>query len=201
MKTHLINPVSFRLDTLLSLGVSQIHELARKATGRVTSYRLMVGRCLLAMRESRGFKKYGCSSEIHYATAKLGMGERTAGECRRVARLLLGLPELSLAAEYGNIDWGKLREIVSKATAETEKYWLRLAEDLGYKQIEWLVGKTPKGALPGDVFEEAERSTSELRCKLSDQVLAMLDRARRLYSLEKNEAVTNAQVRVPAVGG
>ena len=194
MKSHIIDPVSFRLDNLLSLGISQVHELARKATGRVTGYRLIVGRCLLAMRESKGFKKYGCSSEIHYATAKLGMGSRAASECRRVARSLMSLPQLSLAAEFGKIDWSKLREIVSKATPETEAFWLRLADDLEYKQIEWLVGKTPKGALPGDVFEETERSTSELRCKLSDQVLAMLDRARRLYSLEKNEAVTTAQV-------
>lgn len=201
MKSPITDPVLFRLDTLLSLGVSQVHELARKATGRMTGYRVMIGRCLLAMRESKGFKKYGCSSEIHYATAKLGLTERSAGDYRRVARSLTGLPELSLAAEYGRIGWSKLREIVSKASPETEAFWLRLAKDLDYKQIEWLVGKTPKGALPGDVFEEPERSTSELRCKLSDQVLAMLDRARRLYSAEKNEAVTTAQVRVPTVGG
>ena len=197
MKSPITDPVLFRLDTLLSLGIPQVHELARKATGRMTGYRVMIGRCLLAMRESKGFKKYGCSSEIHYATAKLGLTEHAAGDYRRVARSLRGLPELSLAAEYGRIGWSKLREIVSKASPETEALWLRLAKDLDYKQIEWLVGKTPKGALPGDVFEEPERSTSELRCKLSDQVLAMLGRARRLYSLEKNEAVTTAQVGYP----
>jgi len=54
--------------------------------------------------------------------------------------------------------------------------------------------QTPKGGVPGDVFEESEQPTSELRCKLSEEVLAMLDHARRLHSVEQGEAVTTAQV-------
>jgi len=56
------------------------------------------------------------------------------------------------------------------------------------------VSQTPKGGVPGDVFEELEQPTSELRCKLSEEVLAMLDHARRLHSAEQGEAVTTAQV-------
>ncbi|MFA5506701.1 MAG: hypothetical protein WC423_14810, partial [Vulcanimicrobiota bacterium] len=112
MKSHITNPAYFRLDMLLTLGVSQVHEFARRATATLTTYRLILGRCLLAMRESKGFKKFGCSSEIHYATAKLGMNKRAARECRRVARSLLSLPKLTRAAENGLIDWSMLREIV-----------------------------------------------------------------------------------------
>ena len=103
MNLHTTNPVVFRLDTLLALGVSEVHELARKAVGTLTSYRVVIGRCLLAMRESKGFKKYGCSSEMHYAISRLGLSDGTAGDCRRVARELIGLPELTLAAESGTI--------------------------------------------------------------------------------------------------
>jgi hypothetical protein len=116
MKSYSTNPVYFRLDTLLSLGTSQVHELARKAVGTLTSYRLVLGRCLLAMRESKGFKTFGCSSEIHYAITRLGLSQSTASACRRVARALTDLPELTLAAEQGTIEWSKLREITRKAT-------------------------------------------------------------------------------------
>jgi HNH endonuclease len=194
MQLSTTNPVAFRLDTLLALGVSEVHELACKAVGTLTSYRVVLGRCLLAMRESKGFKKFGCSSEMHYAISHLGLSEGVAGECRRVARDLIRLPELTLAAEFGTIEWSKLREITRKASPKTEAFWLELSKKLNYKPIEKLVRKTPKGALPGDVFAEEERVTSELRCEVSEEVLAMLDRARRLYSLEQDRAVTTAQV-------
>ena len=194
MKSKTINPVHFRMDTLLALGVSQVHELARKAVGTVTSYRVVLGRCLLAMRESKGFKKYGCSSEIHYGLSRLGLSKSTASSCRRVARALTDLPELTLAAELGSIEWSKLREITRKATPETEAYWLELSKRLDYAPIEFLVRKTPKGELPGDIFEEPERATNELRCVLSEEVLAMLERARRMYSLEQGQAVSTAEI-------
>jgi HNH endonuclease len=194
MNTYIANPAYHRLDTLLALGVSQVDELARKAGGTLTSYNLLLGRCLLVMRESQGFKEYGCSSEIHYATTRLGLGKRTASTCRRVAKDLLSLPELTLVAEQGTIAWSKLREISRKATVETETFWIELSKKLDYDAIQSLVGKTPEGAFPGDVFEESERATSELRCVVSESVLAMLDRARRMYSLEQDKAVTTAEV-------
>jgi hypothetical protein len=55
--------------------------------------------------------------------------------------------------------------------AETEAFWLELSGRLDYDRIEFLIRKTPKGALPGDVFEEPERATSELRCVLAEEVL------------------------------
>jgi len=194
MKSNVTDPSFFRVKILLSLEVSEVDSLARKAVGSLTSFRLLLGRCLLAMRERKGFKKYGCSSEIHYSVSRLGLSKGVAGDCRRVARDLLGLPDLTLAAEQGTIEWGKLREVSRKAGPETEALWLKLCGDLNYKQIEKLVAKTPKGGVPGDVFEDAERPTSEFRCRMSEEVLAMLDRARRMYSLEQDKAVTTVEV-------
>ena len=194
MNSYVTNPLFFRLKTLLSLEISEVDGLARKAVGSLTSFRLLLGRCLLALRETKGFKKYGCSSEIHYSVSRLGLSEGVAGDCRRVARDLLGLPDLPLAAEQGTIEWGKLREVSRKASPETEALWLKLCGDLNYKQIEKLVAKTPKGGIPGDVFEDDERATTEFRCRMSEEVLAMLDRARRMFSLEQDKAVTTAEV-------
>ncbi len=194
MKSHVTNPSFFRVKTLLSLEISEVDSLARKAVGSLTSFRLLLGRCLLAMRETKGYKKYGCSSEIHYCVSRLGLSEGVAGDCRRVARDLLGLPDLTLAAEQGTMEWGKLREVSRKASPETEALWLKLCGELNYKQIEKLVAKTPKGGVPGDVFEDDERPTTEFRCRMSEEVLAMLDRARRMYSLEQDKAVTTVEV-------
>ena len=194
MKSYVTNPSFFRVKTLLSLEISEVDSLAREAVGSLTSFRLLLGRCLLAMRERKGFKKYGCSSEIHYSVCRLGLSEGVAGDCRRVARNLLGLPDLTLAAEQGTIEWGKLREVSRKASPETEGLWLKLCGDLNYKQIEKLVGKTPKGGVPGDAFEDDEKATTEFRCRMSEEVLAMLGRARRMYSLEQDKAVTTVEV-------
>ena len=194
MKTPPINPANWRLQTLLSLGNEQVHELACRAVGTLTTYRLILGRCLLALHENKGFKKFGCSSAIHYACSVLGISARQARVCRRVARLLIELPELSLAAENGAIAWSKLREIVRKASPETELFWLRLAGEMNYKEIEVLVRRTPRGSIPGAVDPHGESYSSEMRCALKPEVFQMLEQARRFYSLERDEAVTNAEV-------
>lgn len=194
MDFHTINPGHFRVPMLLKLGIEDIHELARKAVAVLTTYRLVVGRCLLAMHESKGFKKHGCASAIHYACAVLGMSAPSARECRRVAAALQGLPALTLAAEHGTVEWSKLREIVRRASPETEEYWLRLAQKHSYREIEVLVSRTPTGSLPGEVDSEGDSYRSELRCAASPRLFAMLDRVRRVASEEREEAMTTAEV-------
>ena len=194
MHSTTINPVNFRLNTLLSIGSEAVYELAKTAAGTLTSYRLVLGRCLLALDHDRRFRRYGCSSSVHYACSVLGLQARVARCCKRVARILQGLPELTLASEGGTLPWCKLREIVRKATPKTEGYWIRLAAKHSYKELELLVRKTPHGSIPGEMFSESQSKTSELRCQLSEEVFALLDRARRVYSIERDEAVTSAEV-------
>jgi hypothetical protein len=176
------------------LGTEHVHELARAAAGSLTSFRLILGRCLLALQENKGYKEFACSSSVHYATQILGMPKREARACRRVARALLTLPELSLNAEFGKIEWSKLREIVRKATPETECYWLELSRKFNSEQIQALVARTPKGSIPGEAAIDEELKTTELRCPLCPRVFRMLAEARRLYSMEQETAVTNADI-------
>ena len=119
-----IDPRRFRIDTLVAMGDRVRHNLALRAVGTLTACKLTLGRCLLAIEETKDFKKFGCSSSTHYAVAKLGVNRKEANDCKRVARELLRLPELSLVAEEGRISWGKQREIVRKASLETEERWL-----------------------------------------------------------------------------
>ena len=194
MKLPVTNPVHWRLSLLLELGPDDVHELACRAVGTLTSYRLVLGRCLLAMHQSKGYKKHGCSSAIHYACAALGMSGPAARECRRVAYRLQDLPELTLVAEAGSVEWSKLREIVRRAVPSTERFWLALANRYSYKEIEELVSRTPYGSVPGEVDTEGDSYRSELRCAASPELCSMLDRVRRLLSVEKEEVATTAEV-------
>ncbi len=92
------------------------------------------------------------------------------------------------------MEWGKLREIVRRAVPTTERYWIALAKKHSYKEIEQLVSRTPDGSVPGEVDVEGTSYRSELRCAASPGLFAMLDQVRRVFSVEKEEAVTTAEV-------
>ncbi len=188
------NPIYWRLDTLLQVGTDVVHSLAVKAAGTLTSYRLIVGRCLLAVDQSRAYKEFGYSSSIHFAAKELGMTRREARRVRLVAERLLPLTELTIAAENGTISWSKLREIVSKATPETETFWLALARKLTAAQIARLVASTPEGGLPGDPGMEQFPVATELRCPADPELFLLLHHARRLLSIRHDEALSTTQV-------
>ena len=186
-----VDPKRFRLSTLVSMGDRARHELALRAAGTVTSCKLTLGRCLLAIQETRDYRNHGCSGSTHYAMSKLGVSKKEANESKRVARELLRLPELSMAAEEGRITWCKLREIVRVATPETEDYWMKLAEKYTGDQIQFLVSKSPRGSVPGEAaLEKAIYSRSEIRCKLEPTDYQTYLRAQRACSIKKGQAVT-----------
>ena len=189
-----IDPRRFRIDTLVAMGDRVRHNLALRAVGTLTACKLTLGRCLLAIEETGDFKKFGCCSSTHYAVAKLGVNRKEANDRKRVARELLRLPELSLVAEEGRISWGKLREIVRKASPETGEFWLQLAQKYNDQQIQMLVSKTPPGAVPGEVDLEDNGYNSLLRCPLSPQAYRMLEEATRAYSIARGRLVTKAEV-------
>lgn len=177
---------------MLSLDTEQVHELARWAVGSLTSFRLILGRCLLALHRSKGYKTYGCSTAVHYGASVLGVSTRVARECKRVADRLQPLPALTLAAERGEIAWGKLREIVRVAVPETEDYWLELAAEYDSQCLQRLVSKTPEGQLPGDVDLD-NTCTTEFRIAATPELVAMFRRARRMFGIERDQNVTGAE--------
>ena len=120
------------------------------------------------------------------------MSAGVARDSKRVAGELQRLPQLTLAAELGKIDWSKLREIVRVASPETEELWLALAGKKSAKQIQQLVKLTPWGGLPGDV-DDTTSLTTELRCKASPETIELFKRARRMLSLENEKALTGAE--------
>ena len=189
----LVNPTIWSTETLVSLGDHVIHELALNSVGIDTAYRVTLGRCLLAVEKTKLYQRLGCSGAVHYGTSRLGIGVKHARTVRRVAQALERLPRLSCAAEKGEISWGKLREIVSKASVETEGTWLELARSHSYSQIERLVRATEEGKLPWEQATELEPET-RVRLHFTHQTGEVFERARTLMSerLEKPVSVTEA---------
>lgn len=192
METLAQNPCQWRLSTLLSLETEQVHKVACWAAGSLTSFHLVLGRCLLALHESKGYKAYGCSTAVHYGSSVLGVSTRVARECKRVADRLQNLPCLTLAAERGKLPWGKLREVVRVAAPETEEYWLKLCGEYESNRIQRLVSMTPVGHLPGDTDIE-NTCTTEFRIAATPELIQMFRRARRMFSLELDQNVSGAE--------
>lgn len=177
MSVARVNPIYWSTEQIVSYGRDVIYELSRASAGTLNSYRLVLGRCLVAVDETELYKEFGCSGAAHYAVQILGIGRKEACELRRVARCLRALPKLSRAAEHGQIDWSKLREIVSKATDETEAVWLALARKLSTAKIQDLVVCTPYGKLPWEPLEEEKSVPVRTVFQLTPESRELFERA------------------------
>ena len=178
---------------LVSLGDHVVHELAQNATAIDVSYRVLLGRCLLAVEQTKLYQRFGCSGAVHYGTAVLGLGTKHARNLRRVARELENLPRLSRAAEKGEISWGKLREIVGKASPETEDVWLMLAKNRSDHDIQRLVRATERGKLPWE-SPQTEEPDIRLQLHLTAERGELFERARASLSgkLDQPVSITDA---------
>ncbi len=188
-KRDLVDPVKWSTKTLISLGDQVIHDLALNCVGIDTAYRVTLGRCLLAIDQTGLYRKFGCSGAVHYGTAILGLGTRHARSLKRVANALESLPLLSQAAQEGEIPWGKLREITSKASPETEAAWLQLSRRHSYWEIERLVRSTEPGQLPWEDCVETE-SAARLKLHFNADMGEVFERARALLSQRYKKPIT-----------
>jgi len=140
--------------------------------------RLLLGRCLATMDESRAYLEYRCSGSRHYAIRVLGLDYRESCNLRRVARCLEGLPVLAAAAEEGAIGWSALSAVTRRATPEDEEYWLRMAQTCSMRRLERLL----RGAAAGAEESTREADRVELRMHVDPDVAAMFQRAVRSLS-------------------
>ena len=142
-----LDPVSLTLDEMMQMDPLALHHLAKKATGTLTRYQALLGRALLAIERTGAYLEHGCSGGVHYAVIQLGLPVKKARLLIRVARQLERLPYLRRLANFGQIEWSKLREIVRVASPESEREWARLCEDHSYAEIEDLVARSHFGEI------------------------------------------------------
>jgi hypothetical protein len=195
MSTLVIDPVHWTADRLANFDHDALHELTLKVAGTHHAYQLVLGRCLLAVQRNKLYQRFGCSGAVHYGVLVLGLKTQKARALRWVAQKLEALPLLSLALQSGEVSYSKVREVVRKATAETEELWLELCRNRTYRQIEALVRHTPKGGLPGDLPEESEKEPAlcDLRLSLGPTARAVVDRGLQAYSLKAGRPVPLAE--------
>src|SRR5687767_11780750 len=96
-----VDPVYWSTRMIISQGEDVICELARKSAATSTAYRLVTGRCLLAIEETKLYRKLGYSGAVHFAIRELKLRKKEAQTLLRVARALEGLPRLAQAAQQG----------------------------------------------------------------------------------------------------
>ena len=86
-----------------------------------------------------GWNDGATQSCAHWLNWKCGLAMGAAREKVRVARALEKLPKISAAMERGNLSYSKVREITRVACAETEDYFLQIAEHGTAQHVEKLV--------------------------------------------------------------
>jgi hypothetical protein len=180
------HPHKLSTNQLVALGSHAVDQLARSALGTLTNYRLLLGRCLLAIGRSQTYLEFGCSSAIHYAVSQLGLSAQNARATLRVVRQLEDLPLLTLAAEEGWLSWSKLREVARVATPESEPYWLEMCKQFNYHDLERLVSCSAGR-------NSQEPVLSHLRLQLGPDALQVLERTVQVISQEAGRALSPAQ--------
>jgi hypothetical protein len=193
MSEFLIDPVHWTMKSLIAHGDEVIHELALRSSATANAYRLVVGRCLLAVKQTRLYERMGFSGASHYAIRVLGLGQKEANMLCLVASRLEELPRLSKLAELGQMSWGKLRAIVSKATVETEEFWIALASRKSCTQIEELIAATEYGKLPWHDHIPSP-PTTRLQLCLSEETGELFNRVVQSMSQELGKPMSAAEV-------
>ncbi len=178
------------IDNLVTYGEHVIHELAVRAAGTLTSYNLVLGRCLLAIDQTKLYQQFGCSGAIHYAMNILGLGKKEAQTMRRVAGELERLPKMKMEAELGAIPWSKFRAIVHKVTPETEDAWLELARKLSAHDLGELATATEYGKFPWNSPEAAQKHLSHFRLQLQEETHELFQRTAQELSKAMGRTVT-----------
>lgn len=184
-------PNTFTIDQLSALGSFSLNQIARNAAGSITSCRLILGRCLVAMVRTEAYLQFGCSSAIHYACSVLGLADWKAREFMRCATCLEDLPRLRVAAENGEIDWAKLREVMRVADPDDEYLWLEICQHHTYREIEHLVRRARAGLSPDADLQVAQRT--ELRLNLSPLAMQVVERAVQAICHEAGRALPPAE--------
>ncbi|MBS2040925.1 HNH endonuclease [bacterium] len=187
-----MDPVSLTLKEMLAMDPHALHQLARKSAGSITRYRALLGRLLLAISRTGAYADLGCSSAAHYGVLQLGLPAKEARRLLQVTRELELLPHLRELANYGEIEWSKLREVVRVATPETEREWATMCSVRTYAEIEDMVARSRRGEVPPEQ-PLPNRPRSELRCRFEAEQMAVLERGLQVMSQSLGRALPMAE--------
>ena len=91
---------------------------------------------LVAIRERRGYEKFGFIDIYYYAEERFGFSPRKTRYLLQLAQNLERLPQLRKALEEGKLGWTKASRIARVATTEDETMWLDSALSLSVRELD-----------------------------------------------------------------
>ena len=91
---------------------------------------------LVAIRERRGYEKFGFIDIYYYAEERFGFSARKTRYLLQLGQKLRDLPQLRKALEEGRLGWTKASRIARVATSEDEAMWLDSALSLSVRELD-----------------------------------------------------------------
>ena len=91
---------------------------------------------LVAMRDRRGYEKFGFVDIYYYAEERFGFSPRKTRYLLQLGQSLERLPQLKKALEDGKLGWTKASRVARVATSEDETMWLDSALSLSVRELD-----------------------------------------------------------------
>ena len=91
---------------------------------------------LVAMRDRRGYEKFGFVDIYYYAEERFGFSPRKTRYLLQLGQNLERLPQLKKALEEGKLGWTKASRVARVATSEDEAMWLDSALSLSVRELD-----------------------------------------------------------------
>ena len=159
------------VDQMCKLSHEERDAAAREVEAATTRLKLVAGRLHMANFLEESHKDFGCSSNIHYATAILRQDPAEARKMRRIANLIDELPLITEAVENGRLSWATLKIIAPVVSYDTEEHWLALAGRFSAKELTALARQEKLGE-DGQPSPN-ESGTTELRILLDEDTTSL----------------------------
>ena len=91
---------------------------------------------LVAMRDRRGYEKFGFVDIYYYAEERFGFSPCKTRYLLHLGQKLRDLPQLRKALEEGRLGWTKASRIARVATSKDEAMWLDSALSLSVRELD-----------------------------------------------------------------
>jgi len=118
------------------LSVAELDERLEQAVQENEQTERLICEYLLAMRERRGYEKFGFSDIYYYAEGRFGFSARKTRYLLHLGQQLRRLPRIREALAQGRLGWTKASRIARVATTEDEAMWLDSALSLSVRELD-----------------------------------------------------------------
>jgi len=118
------------------LSVAELDERLEQAVQENEQTERLICEYLLALRERRGYEKFGFSDIYYYTEGRFGFSARKTRYLLHLGQQLRRLPRIKEALAQGRLGWTKASRIARVATTEDEAMWLDSALSLSVRELD-----------------------------------------------------------------